>query len=356
MKKVATKRKTSGARALAASINATLKTDAVVLGSDARFIIERVPTGSLTIDRITGGGFPRGRHVEMYGDYLAGKSLILYLTMALAQERGEVCALIDSEGVFEADWFRRLGGDPGDLVLHEPRTAEEMIEVLMLFASSEAPADIVGVDSVASLLPQEELAKRPTDGEDRTAARARMMSRALRRITAVNDKTLFIWTNQIIDSIGGYGVSTPGGRALKFYASIRVEMRKRDKKKVPRKRARQAKLVDVDTTVGQWVIVRAEKQKTARPEMESMFLFDYDERRIDADMEIITLGLEDGLIERSGNTFHYEAGDGLLWSGMESKFRRILRDEEEVREELMWAISENTRVLALGEEEIDNGA
>lgn len=354
MKKTVVKRRASSAHSLASSINATLKTDAVVMGSDPRFVIQRVPSGSLVIDRITGGGFPRGRHVEMYGDYLAGKSLILYLTMALAQARGETCALIDSEDVFEADWFSRLGGNPDDLVLYQPRTAEEMIEVLMLFASSEAPADIVGVDSVASLLPQEELAKRPTDGEDRTAARARMMSRALRRVTAVNDKTLFIWTNQIIDNIGGYSTGTPGGRALKFYASIRIEMRKRDKKKVPRKRARHGKLVDVDTTVGQWVIVIAEKQKTARPGMESMFLFDYDERRIDPEMEIITLGLEDGLIDRNGNIFSYEDSDGKEWKGMEQKFRKHLREEDELREELVWAITENSQSVAFVE--VDNGA
>jgi recombination protein RecA len=294
----------------------------------------------------------------LYGDYAAGKSYISYLTMALAQARGELCAIIDAEKVFDADWFRFLGGDPDQLLSARPRTAEQLIEVLMLFADADTAeengsvvADIVTIDSVASLLPQEELNKAPSDGEDRTAGRARMMSRALRRITTVNDRTLFIWTNQLIDQVGGYGgATTPGGRALKFYASIRVNLRKETRKKLPRKRAKKTKLENVETPVGQWVVVRAEKQKTGRPELESMFMFDYERRMIDPEMEIIHLGLEDGLIERSTNTFSYEDSDENVWTGQEAKFRRILQDQDDVREELVWAISENSRAIAVDAE------
>src|SRR6476619_4087641 len=103
------RRQNLGAQQLATRINSTLKSEVVGIASDPRFTIQRVPSGSLVIDRITGGGFPRGRHVELYGDYAAGKSYIAYRTMALAQARGELCAIIDAEKVFDADWFRFLG-------------------------------------------------------------------------------------------------------------------------------------------------------------------------------------------------------------------------------------------------------
>lgn len=338
-------------REYARRVNQTLGTNAVGLASDERFTLKRVPTGSLVMDRVTGGGFPRGRHVELYGDYAAGKSTIAYKTMALAQQRGEVCALVDSEKVLDEAWFKHLGGDPDKLITYRPRTAEETIQVLMLFAENADEVmgiSIITIDSVASLLPKEELEKDPTEGDDRTASRARMMSRLLRRVTSVNDDTLFLWTNQIIDQTGGYGGPiTPGGRALKFYASQRIRLTKSDKRKAKRKHAKQTKVVSTDLTVGQWVLVRAEKQKTGRPEMESMFLFDYDRKSVDPEMEIITLGLEDGWITRSGNTFTFEDEDGEEHSGMEYQFRKILRDNEDVREQLTTLIEQRSEEIAL---------
>src|SRR6266516_2024390 len=148
-----------------------------------------------------------------------------------------------------------------------------------------------------------------------------MMSCALCRIMTVNYNTLFLWTNQLIDQVGGYGGSiTPGGRALKFYTSIRIEMRKQQKRKLPRKQAKQNKIVTADTTLGQWVVVRAEKQKTARPEMSSMFLFDYERKKIDPEREIVTLGLQDQLIGIEGKTLSYIDSDGNKWSGQEARF------------------------------------
>lgn len=350
MKKKASTSRSTSAATMVRRVNSTMKSEVIGLGSDPRFALARVPSGSLTIDRITGGGFPRGRHVELYGDYAAGKSLIMYLTMALAQQRGESVALLDPERVFDPEWFIFLGGDPSKLLIFRPRTAEEAIQVLMLFASTDDDnpgVDVVGIDSVAALIPQEELTKDPTEGEDRSASRARMMSRLLRRVTSVNDRTLFLWTNQLIDNVGGHGApTTPGGRALKFYASIRIEMRKRDKRKRPRKRAKIGKLVSADVTVGQWVVVRAEKQKTGLPEMEGMFLFDYEQKKIDSEREIINLGLEDGLIIRNDNTFKFEDSDGKLWSGQEARFVKLLQDEPDMREELVWAINERSREIA----------
>jgi recombination protein RecA len=348
-------KKASPSATLVQAINGALKTDAIGLANDPRFQIQRVPIGILTLERITGGGFPRGRHVELFGDEATAKSYTAYRTMALAQERGEICALIDGEKVYDGEWFEHCGGDPNKLVYYRPRTGEELIEVLMLFAEGDSEVQNISVctiDSVASILPKEELEKRPTDGDDRTASRARLMSRMLRRVTTVNDDTLFLWTNQIIDKIGGYGGTiTPGGRALKFYASVRVEMKKEMKEKRKRKVYVKGKEVEKPVVVGQWVICRAEKQKTARPGQEGMFFFDYETRRIDREREIVTLGLQDGLIESHGKKLIYTDSTGHEWDGQEATFLRWLREEDDLAEELEWAIGENTRLI--GEPPVD---
>jgi recombination protein RecA len=346
------KRRGNAATAVMERVNTQMKTEALGFASDVRFALERVPTGSLTIDRITGGGFPRGRHVELFGDYMAGKSYILYKTLALAQQRGEVCALVDGEKVFDAKWFRHLGGDPESLIYKRPKTAEELIKTVMLLAMSDddnAAADVIGIDSVASLLPREEFEKDVEEGDDRTAGRARMMSRFLRRVTAVNDKTLFIWTNQYIDKIGRIpGNTTPGGRALKFYASIRIEMKRLDKKKKGRKVAVKSEFKEKPVSVGHWVAVRAEKQKTAMPEQESMFLFDYERMQIDPEQEIVTLGLQDELVTLTGKKLTYVDAGGKSWSAMDHQFRKYLRDNPDLAEELVGAIELGTEYMNEG--------
>jgi recombination protein RecA len=343
-------KKTSPSATLVSAINGALKRPVVGLASDSKYTIEHVPTGSLVMDRITGGGFPRGRHVELFGDEAACKSYVSYRTMALAQERGELCALVDAEKVFDEEWFSYCGGNPGDLIFFRPQTGEDLIEVLMLFAKRDAEiqnVSVCAIDSVASILPREELEKMPTEGEDRTASRARLMSRLLRRVTTVNDNTLFLWTNQLIDKIGGYGgTTTPGGRALKFYASVRIEMKKEMREKKSRKVYVKGKSVDRQVTVGQWVIVRAAKQKTARPGQEGMFLFDFDRRAIDHEREMINLGLQDGVVRLEGKKLFFEDSDGNEWSGIESKIIQSLCENEELAEDLRWAITERTREIS----------
>src|SRR3954451_14560156 len=114
---MARKQLTSPAAEVMARVNAQMKSNVVTLATDKRYIIDRVPTGILTIDRLLNGGFARGRHVELFGDWMTGKSLVMYSTMAFAQQRGELCALVDSENVFNAQWFKELGGDPSQLIM-----------------------------------------------------------------------------------------------------------------------------------------------------------------------------------------------------------------------------------------------
>jgi len=332
----------SRAAALVNEINSTLGTE-VRLGNDERFEIVRIPTGSLVLDRITGGGFALGRHVEIYGDESAGKSYVAYRAMALSQQRGNLCALIDPEHAFDRHWFDHLGGVPTELLTFHPANAEDAVAVMMLLAGKD-DLEIVTTDSVASLIPTEESVKDPRE-EDRIAAQARMMSRALRRITALNRRVLFLWVNQERTNVGirfGNPRVTSGGRALKFYATTRIEMRKGELAKSKRRVAAKGKLVARDVPVARWIQCRVEKDKSTRPYREGSFLFDGDTGSIDEASEIINLGLEDEVIERVGNSLDYEDLDGRSWRATQSRFTTWLRDNEGLRNEIVGVIQDQT--------------
>lgn len=347
---MATKKKNSRrsrAASIAQEINSVLGRAAVRLGDDPYFQIVRIPSGSLTIDRITGGGFPLGRHVELYGDESACKSYVSFRTMALSQERGNLCALIDPEHNFDSDWYAHLGGDPDSLLLEHPETAEEAVKTMMLLFQSEE-IEVVTVDSVAAMLTREEREKDPAE-EDRMASQARMMSRSLRRLTTVNKNTLVLWINQFRTKIGvsfGNPNTTPGGRALRFYDSARIEMRRGEQVKEIRKKAAKSKLADKPTTVGHWVQVLATKDKTTKPYQQGAFIFDNERGCIDEPSEIIQLGLEDGIVERQGNMFSYIDLDEDEWKGLEKKFKQEISDNDDLREELVALIQERTLEIA----------
>lgn len=346
---VAKKKKHSRANELRVAINSTLELTnrPVLLGSDEYFKIERIPTGSLVLDRITGGGFALGRHYELYGDESSGKSYVVYKAMAASQSRGKLCAIIDPEHSFDGERFAFLGGDPDEILGYHPETAEEAVSVMMLLArhATEHQLEVVAIDSVASLVAREEMEKDPRE-EDRIASQARMMSRALRRLTTVNEKLLFLWTNQERVNVGikfGNPNTTSGGRALRFYATGRIEFRKGGKLKAKRHVAKSGKLVDTDVVVGRWTQVRVEKDKSTIPGREGSFVFNYDMKMVDPAWEIIQLGLEDGLITRNASGWYsYTDLDDKEWKGGEKKFRQFIYDNVELREELETAITDMT--------------
>lgn len=338
------KKKKTAAAALMAEVNDTLGlANPIRLGSDEYFKIERIPTGSYVLDRITGGGFALGRHYELYGAESSGKSYMVYRAMALSQQRGNLCAIIDPEHSFDNERFQFLGGDPDELLASHPENAEDGVAVMMLLAkhAKEQTLEIVAIDSVSSLVPTEEMSKDPRD-KDQPAGQARMMSKALRRITAVNKKTLFLWTNQERVDIGvkfGNPNVTSGGRALRFYATGRIEFQRGQKIVQKRTVVKQGKPIEKDVTTGRWIQVRVEKDKSTRPGREGSFVFDYDLKTIDPTWELISLGLEDGLIERnSTGRYSYEDVAGEVWQGTERKFREILRDNVEIFDEIALAV------------------
>jgi len=279
------RRKTGAAAAVAARVNAQMKVPGlVVVGSDPRFQIEKITSGSLAIDRLLYGGFSRGRHTEIFGDWQVGKSLIVYMTLIEAQLRGEVAAIVDGENVFDEAWFRRLGGDPDALIKYKPKTAQQLAKVLQLFVYHDdevAAVDVVGIDSVASMLPKEELEHDFEEGSVQPARLAAVMSMLLRNVTSQNDKTAFLWTNQWRDKISSIPnlKSTPGGRSLGFYASTRLEMMKGEAETTTRSVVLKGKWTDRKVKQGQWVNVTLKKDKTgATPESTLALLLDYDRK------------------------------------------------------------------------------
>lgn len=354
------KAKLSAAASLVHEINSTLNAG-VKLGSDPYFEIVRIPTGSLVLDRVTGGGWALGRHYELYGDESAGKSYILYRTLAESQARGNLCALVDPEHSFDPKWFAKLGGDPEILMTLHPENGDDAVAVMMLLAKAaeEHSIEVIGMDSVTSLVPLEETSKDPRE-EPRVAGQARMMSRALRRITTVNRKTLFLWTNQERTDIGikfGNPKTTSGGKALRYYATGRIEMRKGTKVRAKRKVARGAKLVESEIQTGRWIQVRAEKDKSTRPYREGSFIFSAETNSIDLASEIIQLGLEDGLIEQTARGYSYVDVEDHEWKGTYKQFQKWLNgpddggDEHLMRAELVSAIKDNTITQELGEDD-----
>lgn len=338
------------ALALATEINDELKlTSPVRLGSDPYFTIVRVPSGSLVMDRITGGGFALGRHYELFGDESVGKSYIVYRTMAASQARGKVCAIVDPEHSFDAERFEFLGGRANELLAFHPQTGEDAVAVMMLLAkhSKLREIEVISCDSVASLVSTDEASKDPRE-TDKIAAQARMMSKALRRITAVNDKTLFLWTNQEYTNVGvtfGNPNVSKGGKALRYYATGRVEFRRGAAVTEKKTKVRGTKIIDAtDVKVGNWVQVRSVKEKSTRPFREGAFIFNYDMKMIDPASEIIHLGLVDELVTRNGSgQFTYVDLDDRKWVGNEKKFSRYLRDNEELADEIITAIEDVTR-------------
>lgn len=328
-------------------VNSGIGSPVLSLGNDPRFKIVKIPSGSLAIDRITLGGFPLGRHIELYGDESVCKTLIVYKTMALSQQRGNICAYIDPEHTFDPDFFEYHGGNPEELITSQPEVAEEAIEAMMMLFKQGV--EVIGVDSVAALATKEEAVRKASD-EAKIASQARFMSQNLRRLTTYNDRTLVLWTNQNRTKIGvffGNPITQPGGRALKFYDTARIELKRG--KRITRKAqkvSQENKLVASTLHAGYWVMARAHKNKAGREGLEATFVFDSEESNIDLVSEIVQLGLEDKIITRSKNSFSYTDYDDNEWSGTMPKFRKLILDNDDLREQIIQDIEDRTVELA----------
>lgn len=318
----------ASASEIAKAINKVLGPGTVKLGSDPSLVVQYLSTGVLPIDVLLDGGLPRGRFTEIYGDYSTLKSYVGLCSIAMTQITGGVAALVDTEHSFDPEWAERLGVEVDDLIYQAPETGELAVDVTETMVRSGV--DLIVWDSVAATLPQNERNKREHGETHQPARLAALMSRAMRKLTAANSNTAILWINQTRMSIGkvwGNPEVVPGGKALPFYASYRVSLRKSGRVTRDVKQWDGAKNVTVKETVAQKIKARVEKSKLNAPTREVFLVFDLESGQIDELAFLITWGLENGVIERKGKTWSIvDSGINVVGA---SNFYDWLEKEEE---------------------------
>ncbi len=291
------------------------------LGQDEAQEIPVIPSGSVGLDTaLVIGGYPRGRIIEIYGPEMSGKTTMALHAVAEAQKKGGVGAFVDAENAFDPAYARRIGLNLDELLISQPDTGEQALDIVETLVRSNA-VDIIVVDSVAALVPRAEIEGEM--GDSYMGLQARLMSQAMRKLTsAINrSKTCVIFLNQIREKIGvmfGSSEFTPGGRALKFYSSVRIDIR------------RIASLKDGDKSVGNRVRTRVVKNKLAPPFRECEFDIMYGEG-ISHTGEIIDFGVNFKIITKSGAWFSYDKE--RLGQGRENA-RQFLKDNTEIMTEI----------------------
>jgi recombination protein RecA len=291
------------------------------LGGDRMLKISGIPTGSLSLDVALGGqGIPRGRVIEIFGPESSGKTTLALHVAAQAQKTGGIAAIIDAEHAFDPTWGKKLGVQLDTLLVSQPNNGEEAMQITEMLVKSNA-VDVIIIDSVAALVPRAEL--EGDMGDTHVGLQARLMSQAMRKLTGAiaKSKTAVIFINQIREKIGvSYGSpeTTPGGRALKFYSSCRIDVR------------RISQLKDGEDVVGQRVRAKVVKNKVAPPFRMAEFDMMHT-NGISYEGDILDLGLTSKVLTRSGAWFKY--GETYLGQGKE-KSRAFLQENPKVTEEL----------------------
>ncbi|HQY12110.1 MAG: recombinase RecA [Ferruginibacter sp.] len=303
----------------------------VMLMSDKGVVEQEViSTGSIGLDMALGiGGLPKGRVVEIYGPESSGKTTLAIHVIAEAQKKGGMCAFIDAEHAFDSNYAKRLGVDIDNLLISQPDYGEQALEIADRLILSGA-LDVVVIDSVAALVPKGELEGEM--GDSKMGLQARLMSQALRKLTATISKTnsCCIFINQLREKIGimfGNPETTTGGNALKFYASVRLDIR------------RMTQIKDGDESIGNHVKVKVVKNKVAPPFRQAEFDIIYGEG-ISKVGEIIDMGVELGIVQKSGSWFSYN--NDKLGQGREA-VKQLLADNPEMANEIETKIREKIK-------------
>lgn len=283
--------------------------------------IDVIPTGSIALDHALGvGGYPKGRIVEIYGPESSGKTTLAIHAIAEAQKNGGIAAFIDAEHAFDRFYAKNLGVDVDNLLMSQPDNGEQALQIADQLISSAA-VDILVIDSVAALTPKAEI--EGSMGDNKVGLQARLMSQALRKLTSTisKTKTTCIFINQLREKIGimfGNPETTTGGNALKFYASVRLDIRK------------VSSIKDGDQIVGNQVRVKVVKNKVAPPFRKAEFEITFGEG-ISKVGEMVDLGVKYGIVQKSGSWFSYNGAK--LAQGRDAT-KKILKDNPELCEEL----------------------
>lgn len=299
------------------------------LGADAMMQIQGIPTGCLSMDIALGGqGVPRGRIIEIFGPESSGKTTLALHVVAQAQKSNGVAAFIDAEHAFDPSWARKLGVQLDTLLVSQPNHGEEAMQIAEMLVKSNA-VDVIVVDSVAALVPRQEL--EGEIGDAFVGLQARLMSQSLRKLTGAiaKSKTAVVFINQIREKIGvmfGSPETTPGGRALKFYSSCRIDVR------------RIGQLKDGEEVVGQRVKCKVVKNKVAPPFRVAEFDMMHS-NGISYEGDLLDLGMTQKIVARTGAWFKY--GEVYLGQGKE-KARAYLQENPNVAEEI------RDKIMALG--------
>lgn len=295
------------------------------LGEGAAVKLETIPSGSLALDVALGiGGYPKGRVIEVYGPESSGKTTIALHAIAEAQRQGGSAAFIDAEHALDPNYARALGVDIEELLLSQPDTGEQALEIAEALVRSGA-VDIIVVDSVAALVPKAEIEGEM--GDSHIGLQARLMSQALRKLSGAISKsnTIAIFINQVREKVGvmfGNPEVTPGGRALKFYSSIRLEVRRAES------------LKQGNDMVGNKTRLKVVKNKVAPPFTEAMVDIMYGEG-VSKEGEILDMGSELDIVEKSGSWYSYK--EERLGQGRENA-KQFLKENESIKKEIHTAI------------------
>ncbi|MEN9621676.1 MAG: protein recombination protein RecA [Candidatus Parcubacteria bacterium] len=307
------------------------------LGEKPKVNINAIPTGSIGLDAALGiGGVPRGRIIEIYGPESSGKTTLSLHIIAEAQKTGGICAFIDAEHAMDPDYSKKIGVKIDELLISQPDTGEQALEIVESLVRS-GKLDVIVIDSVAALTPKDEI--EGDMGASHMGKQARLMSQALRKLTAITakSKTVVIFINQIRMQIGvmfGNPETTPGGKALKFYTSVRLDIR------------RIAQIKKGEEIVGGRVRVKVVKNKVAAPFKQTEFDLMYNEG-ISREGEIIALGESHGIIAKSGASYSYqpEGGEKLPLGRGYDATRQFLKENTKITSEILKKIREKLKEI-----------